>query len=356
MSKMLKSTGAMGAATLLSRVLGMVREILYARFMGDGAVAGAFQVAFQIPNLFRRLLGEGALTAAFVPVFKEKEKTAGEPAMWQAANAVLSGLIVVAAGLVIALVAGVSLALHFGQWHPDTRLMLELLRLMFPYLLLVCVAAVFMGMLNARGRFFVPALSPVLLNLVMIAAVLLLAPRFGVTLGEQVFALAVGVLVAGGAQALFQYPALARQGFRYRWVSPWKNETVRHVVHRMLPGILGVAAFQINVLLTSLLAFWYGSEGEPIVAPFRYAVTLMELPQGVFGVSLATFLLPTLAGLAAEKSTTTSGPRCARDWAACASSTSFAPPSCWRWRRRWCGCCSSAASLDPTPRIAPPSR
>src|SRR6058998_1096187 len=92
MSQMLKSTGAMGAATLLSRVLGMVREMIYARFMGDGLVAGAFQVAFQIPNLFRRLLGEGALTAAFIPVFKEKEKTAGEAQMWRAANAVISAL------------------------------------------------------------------------------------------------------------------------------------------------------------------------------------------------------------------------------------------------------------------------
>lgn len=298
---MLRSTGAMGAATLLSRVLGMVREIVYARFMGDGAVAGAFQVAFQIPNLFRRLLGEGALTAAFVPVFKEKEQTAGEAAMWQAGNAVVSAVLVAALALVAVLVAGVSLALHFGRWHPDTRLMLELLRLMFPYLLLVCVAAVFMGMLNARGRFFLPALSPVLLNVVMIASVLLLAPRFGVSLSQQVFALAVGVLVAGLAQAVFQYPALVRQGFRYRWVTPWRDATVRCVVRRMLPGLIGVAAFQINVLLTSLLAFWYGTKGEPIIASFRYAVTLMELPQGVFGISLATFLLPTLSGLAAEK-------------------------------------------------------
>ncbi|HEY6169266.1 MAG TPA: murein biosynthesis integral membrane protein MurJ [Verrucomicrobiae bacterium] len=301
MSKMLKATGAMGAATLLSRILGMVREIVYARFMGDGAVAGAFQVAFQIPNLFRRLLGEGALNAAFIPVFKEKEKTAGESEMWRAANAVLSGLIVVAAVIVVVAVLGISIALVALKSAPETRLMFELLRLMFPYMLLVCLAAVFMGMLNARGHFFIPALSPVLLNLVMIASVLWLAPRMGATLSQQIFALAIGVVVAGVAQAMFQVPTLFREGFRYRWESPWRNETVRRVVKQMLPGVIGVAAFQINVLLTQVLAFWCGSEGQPIVASFNYAVRLMELPQGVFGISLATFLLPTLSGLAAEK-------------------------------------------------------
>jgi putative peptidoglycan lipid II flippase len=301
MSKMLKSSGAMAAATLLSRVLGMVREIVSARFMGDGAVAGAFQVAFQIPNLFRRLLGEGALTAAFIPVFKEKEKTAGEAEMWRAANAVLSGLLVVAGALVVLVMGGVTLALWLGRWHPDTRLMLELLRFMFPYLLLACVAAVFVGMLNARGRFFIPALGPLLLNLAMIAAVLFLAPRWGETLPEQIFALALGALAGGAVQAAFQYPPLARQGFRFRWVSPWRNDDVRRIVRQMLPAVVGLAAFQINVVTTQLLAFAYGTDGEPIVASFNYAVRLMELPQGVFGISLATFLLPTLSGLALEK-------------------------------------------------------
>src|SRR5580765_9124357 len=117
---MLKSSGAMAAATLTSRLLGMVREMVYARFMGDGWVAAAFQVAFTIPNLFRRLLGEGALTAAFIPIFKEKEKTAGEIEMWRAANAVISGL-VIASALIIALVMlGVSLALATHALSPNT--------------------------------------------------------------------------------------------------------------------------------------------------------------------------------------------------------------------------------------------
>src|SRR5664279_4720543 len=295
---MLKSSGAMAAATLFSRVLGMVREMVYARFMGDGWVASAFALAFTIPNLFRRLLGEGALTAAFIPIFKEKEKTAGEEEMWRAANAVISGLIVAAAVMIALVLAGVWSVLSLHTFPAKTDLMLRLLGWMFPYMLMVCLAAAFMGMLNARGHFFIPAMGATMLNVVMIASVLWLAPHLGAELPEQIFALAFGVLVAGVAQAAFQMPALWREGFRYRWVSPWKNETVRLVVTRMLPGTIGVAAFQINVLLTQIIAFWVGPH---IVASFNYAVRLMELPQGMFGVSLATFLLPALSALALEK-------------------------------------------------------
>jgi putative peptidoglycan lipid II flippase len=295
---MLKASGAMAAATLLSRVLGMLREMVYARFMGDGWVASAFAVAFTIPNLFRRLLGEGALTAAFIPIFKEKEKTHGEIELWRAANAVISGLIVAAAVIVSVAMLGISVALGVHQFSDSTELMLRLLRVMFPYMLLVCIAAACMGMLNARGHFFIPAMGATMLNVVMIASVFWLAPHMGTQLPEQIFALAFGVLVAGVAQAVFQMPTLWREGFKYRWVSPWKNETVQLVVTRMIPGTIGVAAFQINVLLTQIIAFW---AGQHIVASFNYAVRLMELPQGMFGISLATFLLPTLTGLALDK-------------------------------------------------------
>src|ERR1039457_4422733 len=141
MSQMLKSSGAMAGATLVSRLLGMVREIIYARFMGDGWVAGAFQFAFTIPNLFRRLLGEGALTAAFIPIFKEKEKTHGEIEMWRAANAVISGLIVAASVVVALAMIGLSLVLAAHQFDEKTELMLRLLRVMFPYMILVYLAA-----------------------------------------------------------------------------------------------------------------------------------------------------------------------------------------------------------------------
>lgn len=316
---MLKSTGAMGVATLTSRILGMVREMVYAGFMGDTMVAGAFKTALMIPNMFRRLLGEGALTAAFIPIFKEKERNEGEAEMWKSANAVLSGLIVAALVVVAIVVSLLTVILASDQpnalgrllfwltanlFHraiilaPETRLMLELSRIMFPYMLLVCVAAVLMGMLNARGHFFIPAFGASVLNVVLIGSVLFVAPHFGKSLDTQVFALAYAVLVAGAAQALYQMPTLYADGFRFRWVSPLRNPTVQRVVKQMIPGMMGVAAFQLNVLSTTGLAFWVDPS---MVASFDYAVRLMEFPQGLFGVSLATYLLPTLSGLAAEK-------------------------------------------------------
>src|SRR6476659_10118271 len=143
---MLKSTGAMGFATFLSRLLGMARETVYASFMGAGPVAGAFKMALMIPNLFRRLLGEGALTASFIPIFKEKEKTAGEQEMWRAANAVISGLIVASSVVIALAMIGITIALNVHEFLGPTDLMLRLLRVMFPYMLLVCLAAAFMGM------------------------------------------------------------------------------------------------------------------------------------------------------------------------------------------------------------------
>jgi len=218
--------------------------------------------------------------------------------MWRAANAVLSGLIAVSSAIVVVVMAVIGALLALGWWKPETRLMLQLMALMFPYMSLACVGAVFIGILNARGHFFIPALGAAVLNIVMIASVLFLAPLMGRTLDTRIFALALGVLAAGVAQALFQVPTLRGEGFRYQWVSPWRDPTVREVAAKMIPSAIGVAAFQINVLLTQGLAF--GQNGR-IVAQFVYAVRLMELPQGVFGLSLATFLLPTLSALALEK-------------------------------------------------------
>lgn len=298
MSDMLRSTGAMAGATMISRVLGLVREMALARFMGNGWVASAFVFAFQIPNLFRRLLGEGALTAAFIPVFKETEQSEGEAGMWRTANAVVSGLVCAATVVVALAMLGVTAALGLGDFSGSTVLMLRLLRLMFPYTLLVCVAAVGMGILNARGRFFVPALGATVLNVVMIASVLWGTRLIDGPLQEKVYALAYGVLAAGVAQAAFLVPSLVRAGWRFRWRVPWREPAVAEVVRRMIPTTLGVAAFQINVLVTQGFAFVVG---DSIVASFQYAVRLMELPQGLIGVSLATYLLPTLSGMAAGK-------------------------------------------------------
>ena len=294
----------MALATLISRLLGMTREMVYYSFMGVGWVNDAFQMAFTIPNLFRRLLGEGALTAAFIPIFKEKEKTEGEAAMWRASNALISGLVVSASAIIAIVLLGVSIVLMVHHFDAPTELMLRLLRIMFPYMLLVCLTAALMGMLNARGHFFIPAMGATMLNVVMIGSVVWLAPKFAANLPKderlphQIFALAIGVLAAGVAQASFQLPTLYKDGFRYRWVPPWRDETVRRVVLRMLPGAIGVAAFQINVAMVQLLGFRFG---DGIVSSFNGGVRLMELPQGMFGISVATYLLPTLSGLATDK-------------------------------------------------------
>ena len=295
---MLKSSGAMAAATMTSRILGMVREMVYAAFMGNTWVASAFTLAFQVPNLFRRLLGEGALTAAFIPIFKKKEVQEGEVEMWRSANVVISGMVTGAGLICLVALTGITIALKVHTFDPETKLMLQLLRLMFPYMVLVCLAAILIGMANARGHFFVPALGAVILNIIMIASVLLLAPRMGRSREEQIFGLAIGVVVAGLAQALFQVPSLRGEGFRYHWITPWRDPILREVVRKMIPGSIGVAAFQINVLATQCFSFWFDPS---IVATFNYSVRLMELPQGMFGISLATYLLPALSGLAAEK-------------------------------------------------------
>src|SRR2546426_3442064 len=208
MSQMLKSSGALATATLTSRVLGLLREMVYAAFMGNTWVASAFTLAFQVPTLFRRMLGEGALTAAFIPIFKQKEIKAGEQEMWRTANAVISGLVVAAAIVSALAILAISMALALETLDAETRLMLRLLRIMFPYMLLVCLAAALVGMANARGHFFVPALGAAMLNVVMIFSVLFLAPRLGGTLEKQIFGLAIGVLAAGNAQGPFQPPRL----------------------------------------------------------------------------------------------------------------------------------------------------
>lgn len=293
----------MGLATLMSRLLGLVREMIYARVLGDGLVKGAFDYAFMIPNLFRRLLGEGALTASFIPIFKKKEKEEGEIAMWESANAVISGLIIASALIIGLTMIGLTVTLSFARLSSQSQLMLELLRLMFPYMFFVCLAATFMGMLNARGFFFIPALGATLLNVVMISTVLIFVPMIDGGLEEKIFALGYGVLVAGIAQAGFQLPYLYKNGYRWKFVNPLHHPTTKEVLKKMIPGTIGVAAFQINMLVTQGIAFWMdGTQSEgSIVASFMYAVRLMEFPQGVFGVSLFTFLLTSLSGFVADK-------------------------------------------------------
>lgn len=319
MSNILRSSAAMGLATVLSRILGLLREIVYAHFMGDTPIASAFKFAFQVPNLFRRLLGEGALTAAFVPVFKKKEKVEGEDSMWEAGTVTMWATLAATLSIVAIVVGGSSLVLTISQvrWHTEkglvfppwpvpilaeeTKLLLSLLRIMFPYLTFVCLTALCMAMLNARGYYFLPALGASLFNVVMICTVLVVAPLWGKSLEEQVYALAIGVLVAGVLQFAFQVPFLWKEGWRLRWINPWRHPVVIEVVSKMIPSTIGVAAYQLNVLIIQTLAF---AVDKRIIASFDYAVRLLEFPQGVFGISVATYLLTTLSTHAAEKNYT----------------------------------------------------
>ena len=294
MSQMLKSSAAMAGATLTSRILGMVREMVYARFMGDGWVAGAFRGvhhAQPVPPLENSAHG-----GVHSDLQGERKDHPGE--MWRAANVDFRhdrGAVII--GLVRSACRWPHLRRFRGQDSSDAVAIARDVS----YMLLVCLTAVFMGMLNARGHFFIPALGATLLNVVLIASVIFLAPRMGRELHEQIYALALGVLVAGVAQAAFQLPSLRGEGFRYAWVTPWRDPTVQRTVRQMIPGTIGVAAFHINVVIIQNLGLWLDTPQSPVIAPFNYAVRLMELPQGVFGISVATYLLPTLAGLAAEK-------------------------------------------------------
>ena len=298
MSKLIQSSGAAAAATLASRVLGFLRETAYAGFFGDTAVASAFVAAFTIPNLFRRLLGEGALTAVFVPVFARREKEEGPEAAMRGGTAVawaVAGLCT-AGILLLMLMATVLVEWVPMPWQRET--MLRLMRVMLPYAAFVCVAAVFMAMLNVRGHYFVPALGSATMSLVMIGSVYGLAPWFGKTLEEQVTGLAAGVILAGIVQAAFQLPALRREGFRWAWVKPWTDPTVRESFQRLVPATLGVAAYQFNVVATQAIG---SMQADHVLASYNYAVRLLELPQGVIGVSVATYLLTELSRHAADR-------------------------------------------------------
>ncbi len=298
MSKLLKSSGAVAAATMLSRILGFLRESAYSGFFGDTPVASAFYLAFTVPNLLRRLLGEGALTAVFVPIFTQREREEGPEATWRGAAAVISALAVVCTVLIVLGFLTATFFIHLTPFRHSHGLMLGLLRWMLPFALFICTAAVFVGMLNARGRYFMPALGAAVMNIVMIASVYFVTPWFGSALEDQVYGLALGVVVGGAAQAAFQIPSLFAEGFRFCWVSPWNDPTVRETARRMLPATLGVAAYQFNVVATQFIAHSHASFA---VASFNYAVRLLELPQGVIGVSLSTYLLTELSRLSADK-------------------------------------------------------
>ena len=295
---LLRSTFNFGAMTLVSRVLGFVRDVVLARSFGASAATDAFFVAFKIPNFLRRLFAEGSFSLAFVPVLAEYRERGDEAALKSlidaTAGAMLAVLLVITA-LGVAAAPWVIRVFAPGFMAEPEQLALaaEMLRVTFPYLLFIALTALAGGILNTLGRFALPALTPALLNLSLIAAAL----GFSGFFDEPVKALAWGVLVAGILQLVVQVPLLARHGVlpRPRW--GFAHPGVRRILRLMIPTLFGSSVAQINLLLDVLIASLLISGS---LTWLYYADRLMEFPLGLFGVALSTVILPSLAALHAK--------------------------------------------------------
>jgi len=314
-----RAAGGVSLAVLASRILGLVREVAFTSLFGASRELDAFIAAFRIPNLLRDLFAEGALSAAFVSTFAHTLEREGEARAWDLANRVLNDLLLVLGAIVV---AGIVFAPWIVEWiAPGFRgepgkleLTVTLTRILFPFVLLVAVAAVAMGVLNARSVFLIPASASSFFNLGSVvgglAFVALLAPRYwswawsrphspapGDETIAALVAMAIGTLLGGALQFLVQVPALRRVGFRYRAVGGFRDPGVRQVLRLMGPATLGIAAVQINVVVNMYFA---SDLGNGPVSWLSVAFRLMYLPIGMFGVALGTVALPSLARSAAR--------------------------------------------------------
>ena len=290
-----------GAATLASRVLGLVREQVLAALFGAGNEMDAFIVAFRIPNLVRDLFAEGAMSAAFVPAFTRHLTLHGKPAAWRFGNNVLTTLLLVTTTLVVAglVFTRPLVTLYAGDYASvpgKLELTIQLTRVMLPFLMAVVVAAAAMGMLNSLHHYFVPALSPAMFNVATIVCAVVLVPVMPSLGLPRIMAIAAAVLLGGLGQILIQWPPLAREGFRYVPVFDPGDKALRDVVVLMGPGTIGLAATQINIFVNTLLAT---SQGTGAVSWLTFAFRLVYLPIGLFGVSIATATLPAVSRHAA---------------------------------------------------------
>ena len=295
-----RAAGVVGLAVLCSRVLGLAREQIFAALFGGGRIMDAFTIAFRIPNLLRDLFGEGALSTAFVTVFTQTAARQDAAAAWRLANkaatlttVVLSGLTVLGIATAPWLVAALA-----PGFDPDkAALTVTLTRVMYPFILLVSLAALVMGMLNARNVFGIPAMASSFFNLGSIAGGVGLGywldPHFG---PDAILGLAIGTLIGGALQLLVQLPALRRQGHVFRADFHWRDPGVRAILRLMGPSVIAASTTQINVLVNSVFA---SQLGDGPTFWLTVAFRLMQLPLGVFGVALGTVALPLLARMAA---------------------------------------------------------
>lgn len=282
---------------MTSRLLGLVRDQVLAALFGAGDAMDAYRVAFRLPNLFRDLFAEGAMSAAFVPTFTRYLTTEGRAAAWRLANNVINALALVTGVLVLlGILFAEPLVTAFASSYADVPgklpLTVSLARVMLPTLTLIALAAALMGMLNSLRHFFVPALSPAMFNVVTIICAFTLvpaAPSLGI---HPIMAIAIGTLLGGVAQLALQWPTLHREGFRYRPIVDWRDPGLRRILVLMGPGTIGLAATQVNLVVNTILA---AGEGTGAVSWLEYAFRLMYLPIGLFGVSIATAVLPAVS-------------------------------------------------------------
>lgn len=287
------SIAKVGGNTLLSRILGFLRDLVVARLFGADAATDAFFVAFRIPNALRRLFAEGAFSMALVPVLHDYKEREGEPALKSfvddAAGTLGAALLVVTAlGILLAPLLVLLFAPGFVQDPGRWGLASELLRISFPYVLFISLTALAGGILNTYERFGVPAFTPVLLNLSLIGCAIYLAPL----MERPILALAWGVLIAGVAQIAFQLPFLARLGLLPRPRINPRHPGVRRLLRLMGPAILGSSAGQINLLLGTLIASFLATGS---ISWLYYSDRLLEFPLGILGAALGTVILPRLA-------------------------------------------------------------
>lgn len=297
-SRIFRSAGIVSLGTVSSRVLGFLREILMAWTFGIDTIASAFVVAFTIPNLFRRLFGEGALSAAFIPSYVRVREEKGQSAAWQLTRNTASLLMLILGGISFAGMLLCSLALRFGTLPDTLAAILSFLRILLPYMIFICLAALLMGVLNSHRRYVMPAFIPCVLNGCWIGVLIYVNLLTDVDAHLKIEIICWVILFAGLLQFALQLPAVRKLGYRKpEKVDPLGPE-VKKVLALMGPAALGAAVFQINVLSDRLLALWVGGYG-PI--SLSYAERLIYLPLGIFATALGTILLPEFSSLVQKK-------------------------------------------------------
>ncbi len=315
---MIKGFRQIASLTAVSRVFGFARDMAYSHFFGATALLDAWTIAFKIPNLARRLFGEGAASASLIPVYSEQLYKDRRQAK-QLVNTVVTVLFVLLAAIVLVGQGAIWGYYKFFSSTSETRLVLSLSSIMLPYMLLVCMVAILAGILNVHRHFAAPAAAPIVLNIFIIGSILLTGWVLKIKAEQQVFFVAVAVLIAGLVQIAIQIPPLRSAGVSIRPGWQIYSDAFRKIIILMGPMILGLTVTQINTLADDLIAWWFSGSaekgasfvllGKTIAYPLQrgsvshlyYAQRLYQLPLGVFGISLATAIFPVMSSFAARK-------------------------------------------------------